>query len=246
MSPLYVPPVREGLADAKGDLLVATAADTVDRLAVGSNGTAPVANSGDTSGVGWAYADIGGLPSAYRASSSMLSATMDPRVCGSGTVGTFVDGTVKFWVLYLPYDATITGVGWLQGTQGNYTADNNNKVGLYTSDGTNLTLVASSASDDALWSTYAAGTVGQKAFSSTYAAQAGRYWVAALYNNSGQTTAPTVYATPNATSGIVNDVLMSDTDEFTTCSVAGLTDLPATQAWSGVTLAGQNQFWFLY
>jgi hypothetical protein len=42
------------LLDAKGDLIVATAADTAARLAVGTNGHALVADSGVTAGVKWA------------------------------------------------------------------------------------------------------------------------------------------------------------------------------------------------
>jgi hypothetical protein len=42
------------LLDAKGDLIVATAADTAARLAVGTNGQALVADSGATAGVKWA------------------------------------------------------------------------------------------------------------------------------------------------------------------------------------------------
>jgi hypothetical protein len=41
------------IVDAKGDLIVATAADTVARQAVGSNGQVLVANSGVTNGVAW-------------------------------------------------------------------------------------------------------------------------------------------------------------------------------------------------
>jgi len=41
------------IVDAKGDIIVATAADTVDRLAVGSNGDALVADSTTSTGLRW-------------------------------------------------------------------------------------------------------------------------------------------------------------------------------------------------
>jgi hypothetical protein len=46
--------LTEALVDAKGDLLVASAADTITRLAAGTNGYVLTANSGATNGVEWA------------------------------------------------------------------------------------------------------------------------------------------------------------------------------------------------
>ena len=50
--------IAKTIADAKGDLIVGTAADTVDRLAVGNNGETLVADSSTSSGLRWqgAYA----------------------------------------------------------------------------------------------------------------------------------------------------------------------------------------------
>jgi hypothetical protein len=48
--------LTEALVDAKGDLLVASAADTVTRLAAGQNGYILTANSGATNGIEWAAA----------------------------------------------------------------------------------------------------------------------------------------------------------------------------------------------
>jgi hypothetical protein len=48
--------IQPTLVNAKGDLIVATANDTVDRVAVGTDGYALLANSSATAGVSWGQA----------------------------------------------------------------------------------------------------------------------------------------------------------------------------------------------
>ena len=52
--------VAKSIVDAKGDLIAATAADTVSRLAVGANGTVLTADSAEATGMKWAAAAGGG------------------------------------------------------------------------------------------------------------------------------------------------------------------------------------------
>lgn len=56
-----IPPTT---ADAKGDLIVATANDTVTRLAVGANGTSPIADSTQATGIRWGTISGGATTSA--------------------------------------------------------------------------------------------------------------------------------------------------------------------------------------
>lgn len=49
----WIPQVSAGTINAKGDLLVGTADNTVARLAVGANGTVLTADSGETGGMKW-------------------------------------------------------------------------------------------------------------------------------------------------------------------------------------------------
>jgi hypothetical protein len=110
-----------------------------------------------------------------------------------------VDGQATFQAVQIPYACTITGAWFVQTTQGDYTADNSNQVGLFSFDGTTMTKLAASADDGTLWKK-GNGTFNQKAFSATYAAAPGTYYVAALYNNSAQVTAPKILASdPPAT-----------------------------------------------
>jgi len=64
--------IAKSIVDAKGDLIAATAADTVSRLAVGANGTVLTADSAEATGVKWATAGGGSGPAflAYRATST--------------------------------------------------------------------------------------------------------------------------------------------------------------------------------
>lgn len=168
---------------------------------------------------------------------SRHSSATQPNLAETGTpmdvttANNMVDGVLRFYGLWLPEAATITGVRWSQSVQGAYTADNNNKVGLYRSDGTNLILVASSTNDGNIWK--AAVGVGSKAFSSTYLAEAGNYWVACLYNSSAQTTAPQQECFPNPLSDIMNTIGLG-TNEGWNGYLSGQTDLPASTAWSGI------------
>nr|WP_221374411.1 hypothetical protein [Actinoplanes polyasparticus] len=79
-------PVSLTTIDAKGDLLVGTAADTIARVAVGSNGQVLAANSALTAGVGWVTPAAGGT--------ATLPNTLVVAANGSGITGDYqCDGT---------------------------------------------------------------------------------------------------------------------------------------------------------
>lgn len=102
-----------------------------------------------------------------------------------------VNGRAYFIPVWVYKSMTITGVKWLQATQGVYTSTNFNGVGLYTLSSGTLTRVAISTDDGNIWKA-TANTMSSKAFSSTYSASAGLYFVAILYCQSAQTTQPTL------------------------------------------------------
>jgi hypothetical protein len=145
--------------------------------------------------------------------------------------------------VWLPNDATITGVNWIQVTAGDYTPNNYNGVGLYTYSGGTLTLVASSTDDGNIWKG-TAQTYLSKAFSSPYNAAAGLYFIGALYCRSAAVTPPAIMSCSGTTPSVA--VITEDFTNSTklTGTVNSLTALPATQAMSGVTLKQSSGFWF--
>lgn len=150
------------------------------------------------------------------------------------------DGRVVFHAVYIPVSATITGVKWIQGIQGNYTADNYNGVGLYTYSGGTLTLVASSTDDGNIWKV-SAGAIASKAFSATYSATAGLYFVATHWNASATVTAPQL-ACGAGTSAPQNSL------DFTNSAALKLnynsqTALPSSVAASATDGPGGNFIW---
>lgn len=101
----YIP---KSLVDAKGDLIVATADNTPARLAVGTDGQIPIADSTQSTGVRWG--DAISLPAG---ASSKASATGDITVTGSladvtGASLSLAEGT---WVIAGIFDVLINNAG---------------------------------------------------------------------------------------------------------------------------------------
>jgi len=76
--------IQPTIVDAKGDLIVATAADTVSRIAVGSNDQVLTADSSTSTGVKWATASSGGM--------TLLSTT---TCSGTTTTVSSISGSYK-------------------------------------------------------------------------------------------------------------------------------------------------------
>lgn len=200
-----------------------------------------VLRSKDTSGnIAIGY-DMG-VYGARQQVSTVIAETYPPAFCG-GT-WTLADNTAYFAMLNIHRTATVTGVCWLQHTQGNYTADQTSQVALYSSNGTTLTNIASCADDTALWKA-ASSTVGTKAFTSSAVVSPGIYYVGLLYNNSAETTAPVIRSAANQTGALTN-VLMSGSN-LHHATLAAQNSLPATtQALSGLSASGSTIYIGLY
>ena len=136
-------------------------------------------------------------------------------------------------------------VRWFQTVNGSYTANNYNGVGLYSVSGGTLTLVASSTNDGNIWQQ---GSQWQsKAFSSTYSASAGIYYIAVVRNSSAQTTAPSVGIIGSGSSTYDGTGGFDYTNNNKTFGiVSSQTTLPSTQALSGVTAQSYKMGFYLY
>lgn len=111
----------------------------------------------------------------------------------ASTTTALQDSDMFVVAIYLPKDTTLTGVRFSLGTQGDYTADGNNRIGLYKVSGTTATLVASTTNDPDTWKG-AQYAWTDHAFSSPYEATKGGYYIGCLYNYSAQTAAPAIYS----------------------------------------------------
>jgi len=159
------------------------------------------------------------------------------------TAITMVDNRIFLLPIVVKRDTVITGVKFTNQTQGVYTADNNNKVGLYSYSGGTLTLVASSTNDGNLWKG-AANTLQSKAFTTPYLATAGVYFVAMLYNQSAVTTAPALFGTNSFGTAVART--LDHTNSAKLLGFSAGNDLPATQAMSGVTSASDWAWYMIY
>jgi hypothetical protein len=82
--------INPTIVDAKGDIIAATAADTVSRLAIGANDTVLTADSTAATGLKWATPSAGGMTSI--ASGSLSTGTV--------TISS-IPGTYKYLFLYI-------------------------------------------------------------------------------------------------------------------------------------------------
>jgi len=97
--------IAKTIVDAKGDIIVATASDTVSRLAVGANDTVLTADSAQATGLKWATPASGGMTLISTTTLSGTSTTLSsiPQTYNSLfliiTGMTYVSGDNKFQML---------------------------------------------------------------------------------------------------------------------------------------------------
>jgi hypothetical protein len=106
--------IQPTIVDAKGDLIVATAADTVSRLAVGSNDQVLTADSTTATGLKWATAAAGGM-------TSLASGSLAASATGFDL--TSISGSYNELWLYITNYSTSTTADIQIRTNGNTVGD---------------------------------------------------------------------------------------------------------------------------
>lgn len=155
------------------------------------------------------------------------------------------DARIDFVAVYLPGAQTITGVGFFQGAQGNFTGDQTNSIALYSYSGGTLTKVAESANNANIYKG-TSNTWQQVSFSSTYSATAGIYYIGFLYNQSAQTTAPTLGSANFSNSGASGAGTLFSNSARTAAILSSQTSHPSTVAASSLSAAGFSLNVYLY
>jgi len=211
---LDVPAVPATLVDAKGDLIVATAADTVARLAVGTDGYQLYADPAAASGMAWRSDDP------YRLAAGT---TAIPRwFCGSATaISLGASGTVRLMYYQAPRAETITQLATVTGGTAAGATPTLCRMGVYAvAANGDLTLAGAVANDTAL---FAAGSTRYlRSLTGSYVQAAGSWYAFAIVVVTGAALPTFSGVGLNAATG------HASVAPRITGQLAGQTDLPAS------------------
>jgi len=171
--------------------------------------------------------------------SSIKGYTVGFPVLPSSNAIALTSGTITWTAVYVPVGQTLTGIKVDISTAGSYTSTGYNGVALYSISGGTLTQVATSTTSTTVWT--GSGWVSIP-FASTYTATEGVYFVAMLYQQSAQTTAPKI----NAISTPGGYPALDFTNSYKLGGTSSGTTLPSSQAASGITAASTQYHILLY
>lgn len=167
--------------------------------------------------------------------------------CGTAVaISTAANPKIQFQPVWLEQSSTLTGIKVLCRTNGSITANNENRIGLYTYSAGTLTLVASSTNNSALWTSMSANVVYTIAFSSTYVATSGMYFIGLLVSNSAQTTAPQLAGLASNLNTAFMTMDFTSSAKLCSTSITGVATLPTTYAMSSTTASSQSVWFALY
>lgn len=189
--------VQSSIVDAKGDLLVATAADTVTRIAVGSDNQVLTADSSQASGVRWATPSSGGNTNSFGfpASGYGFHSASDNLTffSASGALD-----QAWFTRVFVPAGNAINAIGTLVKGAGTVGAGGLNGYAIYDDSGT---LITSTPDDNTMWQT--TGWV-MKVLGSPIASQGTDRFIYVGVASRGYTAAPTTAFRDNLSSELTD------------------------------------------
>lgn len=152
-------------------------------------------------------------------------------------------GNIAFCAVYLPVAATITGMAYRPVTAAGTTAVTTNTVALYSYSGGTLTKVAESTGSATVFSSQVTtNTLNKVAFSSTYAAAAGVYYVSIMNNGTGTGLSvarmTSMTASGGHSAGFTNSAVLFGTlsavSQATTVAASSITVGTANWMWAGL------------
>ena len=120
--------IPKSIVDAKGDLIAATAADTVARVAVGSNGQVLTANSSATAGVEW-VTPTGSVPNLAIPTGQSVYIRVDTGPNSVSGITNFTEDVTYYTPIYVPA-CTLDRIGVLTGATA-ATSGNTTRIGIY-------------------------------------------------------------------------------------------------------------------
>jgi len=226
--------------------------NTLTNPVTGTGTTGAIAKFTGTSTIGDATVDVDYLQQdmSLVAMQAMGSSIKGYNLCVPNmslitiSYASITSGLFLLYPIYIPKTTTITGVRWFQTTQGNYTANNYNGVALYSVSGGTLTRVDSSANDGTIWKT-SSNSWGSKAFSNTYSASSGIYYVGILYSSSAQTTAPAFGASATTINAFVKYSDFTNSLKLSQFQ-SSITILPTTISAGSTSSTSNNVALYLY
>lgn len=157
------------------------------------------------------------------------------------STATLTDGLAYYALFEIKDTITVTGVGWVQQTQGAYTADGYNGFAINTISGGTDTKFVETVNDGNLWKAVLGSAT--KAFAEPVVLLPGNYKISALWNSSASTTAPAIYA---HTAGSANLTYLLPNSQKVSGTIAAQSTMPTSVANSSLVHNGNYLGLYLY
>jgi hypothetical protein len=176
--------------------------------------------------------------------SPIKAMTLAMKITDVSGYASLSDGNVKLVAVLVDRTISATGVKWEQYTTGDYTGDKLNGIAIFSESGGTLTLIDSCARNVNFWKETSNTIISSTFTNGPHTLTEGVYWVGMAYNQSAQTTLPTVGGTS------LSHIIFNKLDFTNNRKLCGTVTVgwgwPATIDFSTVTENTTVQIVFLY